>query len=155
MPVEIERKFLVKNEKWKNSVKRRFSIKQGYLSLDPERVVRIRLKDQKGFLTIKGRSEGITRVEFEYKIPLEEAKQMLLLCKQPMIEKVRHEIFYKGKLWELDEFEGANKGLVLAEIELNNENDFFLLPNWVGVEVSKDPSYYNLALATHPYTKWK
>jgi adenylate cyclase len=155
MAVEIERKFLVRDTSWKDNVSRSIVIKQGYLSTDPDRTVRIRIKGDQGVLTVKGRSQGVSRAEFEYEIPRDDAEAMLLLCNDVPIEKVRHEILVGGKLWELDVFEGANQGLVLAEIELADENEVFELPSWVEKEVSEDVRYYNSYLSKTPYATWK
>ena len=155
MAVEIERKFLVRDTSWKDNVRRSIVIKQGYLSTDPDRTVRIRIKGDQGVLTVKGRSQGVSRAEFEYEIPRDDAEAMLLLCNDVPIEKVRHEILVGGKLWELDVFEGANQGLVLAEIELADENEVFELPSWVEKEVSEDVRYYNSYLSKTPYATWK
>lgn len=155
MAVEIERKFLVRDTSWKDNVSRSIVIKQGYLSTDPDRTVRIRIKGDQGVLTVKGRSQGVSRAEFEYEIPRDDAEAMLLLCNDVPIEKVRNEILVGGKLWELDVFEGANQGLVLAEIELADENEVFELPSWVEKEVSEDVRYYNSYLSKTPYATWK
>jgi len=155
MAVEIERKFLVRDTSWKDNVRRSIVIKQGYLSTDPDRTVRIRIKGDQGVLTVKGRSQGVSRAEFEYEIPRDDAEAMLLLCNDVPIEKVRNEILVGGKLWELDVFEGANQGLVLAEIELADENEVFELPSWVEKEVSEDVRYYNSYLSKTPYATWK
>ena len=155
MAVEIERKFLVRDTSWKDSVRRSIVIKQGYLSTDPDRTVRIRIKGDQGVLTVKGRSSGVSRAEFEYEIPRDDAEAMLALCDDVPIEKIRHEILVGGKLWELDVFEGANQGLVLAEIELADENEVFELPSWVEKEVSEDVRYYNSYLSKTPYATWK
>ena len=155
MAVEIERKFLVRDTSWKDSVRRSIVIKQGYLSTDPDRTVRIRIKGDQGVLTVKGRSSGVSRAEFEYETPRDDAEAMLALCDDVPIEKIRHEILIGGKLWELDVFEGANQGLVLAEIELADENEVFELPSWVEKEVSEDVRYYNSYLSKTPYATWK
>lgn len=155
MAVEIERKFLVRDTSWKDSVRRSIVIKQGYLSTDPDRTVRIRIKGDQGVLTVKGRSSGVSRAEFEYEIPRADAEAMLALCDDVPIEKIRHEILVGSKLWELDVFEGENQGLVLAEIELADENEVFELPTWAEKEVSEDVRYYNSYLSKTPYATWK
>ena len=151
--VEIERKFLVKTEKWK-PLDKGTHIKQGYLSVDPERVVRVRVAGEKAFLTIKGKPAGIVRTELEYEIPKNEAEVLLKLCLEFPIEKTRYKERIGNIVWEIDVFEGENKGLVLAEVELANENQEIDLPDWVGEEVSIDSRYYNAWLSQNPYSKW-
>ncbi len=154
MAKEIEKKFLVKNESWKDGAKITY-YKQGYLSSIKERVVRVRTIDKKGFLTIKGITVGVSRSEFEYEIPAEEANMMLdNLCEKPVIEKNRAKVSYEGLVWEIDEFFGENLGLVVAEVELQDENQEIKKPDWVGEEVSGDPRYFNSNLIKNPYTKW-
>jgi len=129
--------------------------RQGYLCTDKERTVRARIAGEQGFLTIKGKTEGISRLEFEYPISVDDAGQMLdTLCLASIIEKVRYRIPYKGNIWEIDEFLGANKGLVLAEIELKDENEDFFRPPWLGREVSGDVRFYNSFLSRTPYSQW-
>ena len=132
----------------------RVLIRQGYLCLDIDRTVRIRIADDRSHVTIKGRTAGITRTEFEYEIPSEDAKQMIQMCTGDLIEKMRYRIFDNGLLWEVDVFEGANEGLVVAEIELADEHQKFRLPDWTGIEVSDDPRYFNSNLVIHPYRSW-
>ena len=154
MAVEIERKFLVTGTGWKEGT-RGVSYRQGYLNADKERTVRVRIAGEKGFLTVKGKTEGISRLEFEYQIPVDDAAQMLdTLCLASIIEKVRYKVPYKGNIWEIDEFLGANKGLVLAEIELEDENEDFSHPPWLGREVSGDVRFYNSFLSRTPYSQW-
>ncbi|HPI38246.1 MAG TPA: CYTH domain-containing protein [Ignavibacteriaceae bacterium] len=154
MGKEIERKFLVKSEEWKSLAKGTY-YRQGYLSTVKERVVRVRTIDDKGFLTIKGKVEGISRSEFEYEIPVDDANLMLdSLCEKPIIEKYRAKIEYKGAIWEVDEFHGENEGLVVAEVELKDENQVVEIPSWIGEEVSGDPRYFNSNLIKNPFTKW-
>ncbi len=154
MAKEIEKKFLVKNDTWKNGAKITY-YRQGYLSSVKERVVRVRTIDKKGFLTIKGITVGVSRNEFEYEIPVEDANIMLdNLCEKPIIEKNRAKVEYEGLIWEIDEFFGENEGLVVAEVELTDENQEFKKPDWVGEEVSGDPRYFNSNLIKNPYTKW-
>lgn len=155
MAIEIERKFLVINDNWRNEVNKKYTIKQGYLSSVPERTVRVRTKNEKGFITIKGASENITRIEFEYEIPLLDAAKLLSLCELPIIEKIRYEIDFEGKSWEVDEFWGANKGLIVAELELYSEQEKFVIPEWIGLEVSNDPRFYNSHLVQKPYSLWE
>lgn len=150
---EIERKFLIDKNKWKAKDDGTI-IKQGYLSTDKERVVRVRTKGSAAFLTIKGKQEGIRRVEYEYEIPVEEAEELLKLSKNPPIEKTRYTEEYEGKVWEIDIFEGANAGLALAEVELNSEDEGVTLPNWITKEVSQDHRYFNSWLSEHPFKFW-
>lgn len=154
MGIEIERKFLLKDGSWRSEIAQKTSIKQGYLNSEKMRTVRVRVKGQKGFLTIKGKNNNATRKEFEYEIPLSEAEEMLSLCEKPIIEKVRSEIIRGKNLWEVDEFEGENKGLIVAEIELESEDESFEIPAWIGNEVTHDPRYYNSSLISHPYHGW-
>ncbi|MCT4614425.1 MAG: CYTH domain-containing protein [Marinifilaceae bacterium] len=153
--LEIERKFLVKSD-FKSQVSQKFDIIQAYICNDPNKTVRIRIKSEQAFITIKGKSNksGTTRFEWEKEIPLNEAYDLLKLCDNGYIEKIRHIIIYKGKKFEVDEFFGVNKGLILAEIELNNENDHFDRPEWLGEEVTGDIRYYNSNLLTNPYSQW-
>jgi len=154
MGKEIERKFLVKSDDWKKLGKPTF-YRQGYLSSIKERTVRVRTVADKGFLTIKGVTVGISRSEYEYSIPLEEANAMLdNLCERPLIEKNRAVIEHAGLKWELDEFFGDNEGLVVAEVELKEENQKIEIPGWIGNEVSGDPRYFNSNLAKHPFKNW-
>ena len=151
--LEIERKFLVNRAKWKPQSQGE-KIVQGYLSTDKERVVRVRIKGTKAYLTIKGSSEGIKRQEFEYEIPVDDALKMLILCKEFPVEKTRYTEVHLGKIWEIDVFTNYNEGLILAEIELQNENEIIDLPDWLAEEVSLDKRYFNAWLSEHPYTKW-
>jgi adenylate cyclase len=154
MPLEIERKFLLTNTDWKPQTQRSIVIKQGYLSAVSERTVRVRIADEKGILTIKGKNEGATRAEFEYEIPKEEALELIELCEKPIIEKTRHEVSINNKVWEIDEFEGENQGLVVAEIELESENEKVELPTWIGKEVTDEKKYYNSSLINYPFSFW-
>jgi CYTH domain-containing protein len=154
MPIEIERKFLVVSEGWRHGVTGTL-FRQGYLCTDPERTVRVRLAGDRGTLTIKGKTEGISRAEFEYPIPAAEVADMLdRLCLRPLIEKKRYRLEHAGRVWEIDEFFGDNEGLILAEVELESEEALLELPPWIGREVSDDPRYYNASLVQHPYSKW-
>lgn len=155
MGLEIERKFLIKNDHWRENKIEATEIKQGYLSSAIDRTVRVRVRGEKGILTIKGKSGNLTRAEFEYEIPLDEAVSLLKLCEKPIIEKTRYVCRYKGNSWEIDEFMGVNKGLLLAEVELESEDQTVEIPDWVGEEVSTDPKYYNSSLTANPYTKWE
>ncbi len=153
MATEIERKFLVDTAKLPPLPKPHI-IKQGYVPANGV-TVRVRLYDDNAFLTLKGRTQGVSRLEFEYPIPVSDAEEMLkALCMQPFIDKKRYEIIYAGHCWELDIFEGENQGLVIAEIELSNENESFEKPEWVTQEVSADPRYRNGNLVTKPYSQW-
>ena len=153
MAKEIERKFLVKANAWRTD--NGTLIRQGYMHNEVDGIVRVRTKGECAYLTIKGGTTGITRLEFEYEIPLEEANELLdKLCQKPLIEKIRHEVQVGGLKWEVDEFLGKNEGLVVAEIELENEEQGFPKPSWVGVEVSEDARYLNSNLVKNPYSKW-
>jgi adenylate cyclase len=153
MAVEIERKFLVHGDAWKVSgVAELF--RQGYLSTEPERTVRVRLAGSMGFLTIKGLSHGSRRDEFEYPIPAADAEALLAMCHRPLIEKYRYRVPHAGLVWEIDEFLGDNAGLVVAEVELASEEQTISLPAWVGEEVTGDARYYNASLVRHPYRRW-
>jgi adenylate cyclase len=154
MAVEIERKFLMSGNDWRDGAQG-IHYRQGYLNLDPERTVRVRIAGEHGFLTIKGSSEGASRAEFEYPIPLVDARLLLdVLCHQPQIEKVRFRIDYAGLTWEVDEFLGENAGLVLAEVELESPDQVVELPPWIGREVTGDQRYYNAWLSQHPFSGW-
>jgi CYTH domain-containing protein len=155
MAREIERKFLVSGD-FKPFVTESNHIRQGYLSFDAKRTVRVRVKDDKGYLTIKGmRSENsISRFEWEKEIPLSEAQELLQLCGSQVIDKIRHLVPYGNHTFEVDEFYGENKGLIVAEIELASEMEAFDRPAWLGKEVTQDHRYYNSLLIQHPYLKW-
>lgn len=154
MSIEIEKKFLVKSDEYKTCAKP-VLFRQGYLSTSAGRTVRIRRYDDKGFITVKGKTNYCSRLEYEYSIPTEDADNMLdNLCVQPIIEKVRYFMVYKGNEWVVDEFLGANEGLVVAEIELNNETDCFDKPDWLGAEITSDVRYYNSNLVNNPYNAW-
>lgn len=155
MSVEIERKFLVKAALWHPDASRGLRYRQGYLSTDPARVVRVRTTGTKAFLTIKGPTIGTTRAEYEYEIPLADANAMLdALCHRPLIEKVRYRERVDDRVWEVDVFDGANAGLIVAEVELPDANATVTLPPWAGQEVSDDPRYFNSNLALRPFTQW-
>ena len=154
MSTEIERKFLVAGTRWKDGAGGR-RLRQGYLSVEEQRTVRVRAVDDQAWLTIKGLARGYTRVEYEYPIPAADARELLeALCHQPIIDKTRYEIRHAGHLWEVDEFHGANAGLVVAEIELGSEQEPFERPPWLGAEVSDDPRYFNASLIRHPFRDW-
>ena len=152
MAEEIERKYLVTGEDWRAGTGSAF--RQGYLSTVKERTVRVRLVGDRGFLTIKGITVGATRAEFEYSIPADEAAELLELCEQPIIDKTRHVVEHAGLTWEIDEFHGVNQGLIVAEVELESENQHVALPVWVGDEVTDDPRYFNANLIAHPFSDW-
>lgn len=154
MAKEIERKFLVIGDAWR-ALAQGIHYRQGYLSSAKERTVRIRTINDKAFLTIKGMTVGVTRQEYEYEIPYDDCVQMLeQLAEKPVIEKKRYKILLDGLIWEIDEFLGVNAGLIVAEIELADENQTFSKPAWIGAEVSADPRYFNSNLVKHPYTTW-
>jgi len=154
MGIEIERKFLVVDDSWKKMGSGAL-LRQGYLSSDPERIVRVRIEGCSAVLTVKGRTEGATRNEWEYPIPLDDASNMLeRLCEQPLIEKYRYRIPQQGLTWEVDEFLGVNAGLVVAEIELESEDQPFDRPEWIGKEVTDDTRYFNASLIRRPYSTW-
>lgn len=155
MGIEIERKFLLKNSDWKKEISKSIEIRQAYLSLDKERTVRVRLKGEKGIITIKGQSQNISRQEFEYEIPKADAIVLLELCHRPMIEKIRYEVVHEGLTWEIDEFSGENEGLILAEVELESEDQIFNKPTWIGKEVSDDIRYYNSSLVKLSFRDWE
>ena len=154
MGKEIERKFLVhEDETWRE--KEGEVYRQGYLNTQKERTVRVRTIGDQAFLTIKGETKGATRLEFEYPIPVEEGQKMLdALCERPLIEKTRRKIKHDGFTWEVDEFFGANQGLIVAEVELNDEDQPFSKPAWIGKEVTDEPRYFNANLVDHPYSQW-
>ena len=154
MATETERKFLISNSDWRKSVYQQKQIAQGYLSTNPVRTVRIRISDQIGIITIKGKSEGISRQEFEYEIPLDDAKALIKLCERSIIEKTRNLVKYQDKTWEIDEFYGDNAGLIVAEVELNDEKESIEIPDWIGNEVSGQRRYYNASLIQYPFKKW-
>ena len=154
MGTEIERKFLVKENSWR-SLAAGTKYRQGYLNSAKERTVRVRTIDDKGFLTIKGITTGARRTEYEYEIPVADADKLLDdLCEKPLIEKNRYKIDFEGFVWEVDEFFGENQGLIVAEVELESEDQAFGKPGWIGEEVTGDPKYFNSNLINNPYLKW-
>ncbi len=153
MAKEIERKFLVQAS-WKPQDEG-IKIAQGYLSTVPERTVRVRIKGDKGYLTIKGKNQGISRTEFEYEIPRSDAEELLKLAEQPILSKTRYLEQHGNRLWEIDVFAGENQGLVVAEVELPDEQAEFSRPDWLGQEVSGDVRYYNANLIKKPFSLWK
>ena len=154
MALEIERKYLIDLEKI-GTLENGIRIKQGYLSTNKDAVVRVRVKNDKAYLTIKGPNNGISRLEFEYEIPFDEANEMLdNLCKKPLIDKTRYIIKHDIHIWEIDVFYGDNEGLVVAEVELKDENEKINLPSWIKEEVTSDNRYFNSNLMKHPYKDW-
>ena len=154
MAQEIERKFLVNGNAWRELAKGTV-YRQGYLSTVKERTVRVRVVGDKGYLTVKGLTVGAKRTEYEYEIPVADADAMLNeLCEKPLIEKTRHNIPFDGLIWEVDEFAGDNEGLVVAEVELSDEDQEIGLPDWIGEEVTDDPRYFNSNLVAYPYKSW-
>jgi adenylate cyclase len=154
MGKEIERKYLIKKDDWRELAKGTV-YRQGYLSTVKERTVRVRTIDDNGYLTIKGITVGATRAEYEYEIPAKDANYMLdELCEKPIIEKKRYVMDHEDLTWEIDEFDGENRGLIVAEVELTAEDQKIALPDWIGEEVTGDPRYYNSNLIKHPYSKW-
>ena len=150
--IEIERKFLVVSEEWK--VHPSVLVRQGYLSTDPDRTVRVRTCGNKAWLTIKGAVRGLSRQEYEYPVPIEEAEALLKLCHLPLIEKYRFRVLHGDMVWEIDEFIKENRGLVIAEIELKSERQKFARPEWLGAEVTHDTRFYNSNLMLRPFSTW-
>lgn len=155
--IEIERKYLVNSKDYRSLAFSKSHIVQGFLNSHPDRVVRIRIAEDKAFLTVKGRSNsaGTSRFEWEKKIPIHEAKLLLELCEKEILEKIRYYIRIGGHIIEVDEFLGLNKGLVIAEIEIEKEDDNIEVPSWLGLEVTGDIKYYNSQLSKYPYKEWK
>lgn len=155
MGVEIERKFLLANDGWRG-LGVATPMRQGYLVADAVRTVRVRIEGARAVVTIKGKSTGISRGEWEYEIPVPDARELLDgLCEQPQVDKIRHRIEHAGHTWEVDEFLGLNAGLVVAEIELGSEDEAFDKPDWIGREVTGEKRYYNSSLIKLPYSQWK
>ncbi|MBF0108619.1 MAG: CYTH domain-containing protein [Magnetococcales bacterium] len=155
MAIEIERRFLVTGDEWRDGATS-IRVIQGFLSTDKDRVVRVRIAGERGTLTIKGRTRDNRKHEFEYAIPHDDALDMLgRLCFRPLIEKQRFTLVHEGMLWVVDEFAGENQGLVLAEIELNAIDQVFPFPPWLGAEISSDPRYFNANLTIHPFCRWE
>ncbi len=154
--IEIERKYLVNSLDFKEQYFKKSEIAQGYISSNPERTVRIRIKAEKGFLTIKGKGNesGATRLEWEKEIPVDEAKELLKHCEKGIIEKTRYEVQSGKHIVEVDIFYGENEGLIIAEIELENEDEIIIKPNWLGEEVTNDERYYNAFLSKNPFKSW-
>jgi adenylate cyclase len=155
MGVEIERKFLVTDERWREAVVRRVRYQQGYLSRSATAAIRVRTDGERAYLNIKSTTDGVTRLEFEYPIPLADAEELLTrVALRPLIVKTRHDVAFAGRRWEVDVFEAENAGLVVAEVELEAADAPLSLPPWVGREVSADPRYYNANLSERPYREW-
>ena len=154
--IEIERKFLVSSNRYRKLASRKFILVQGYLNSDPERTVRVRLKNQTGYIAIKGKSceGGLSRFEWEKEISKQEAETLLELCEKTVIRKTRFEISVADHLFEVDEFTGLNNGLIIAEVELSYKDEKFLKPDWLGREVTGEKKYYNSNLSKHPFTNW-
>ncbi|HNW77969.1 MAG TPA: CYTH domain-containing protein, partial [Candidatus Competibacteraceae bacterium] len=149
-------KFLLRDERWRDQVEHSLRMRQGYLVSDATRSVRVRVAGDQGYLNIKSGTLGIARREYEYRIPLAEAEELLnTLCEKPLLEKTRHFIHYGDHLWEVDEFGGDNAGLIVAEVELGAVDEAFARPDWIGEEVSHDLRYYNSQLVRHPYKDWR
>ncbi len=156
MAKEIEHKFLLANENWRKSIKKSVKYKQGYLSSQPTSSIRIRLSDTQAWINIKSATIGTERLEFEYEIPVNDAEEIIIsLCNKPLIEKIRHFVNNGKHIWEIDEFEGDNEGLIVAEIELSTAGEVFAKPEWLGQEVTRDLRYYNNNLVINPYKKWR
>ena len=153
---EIERKFLVRSDDYKSAAQSRTKIAQGYLNSHPDRTVRVRIRNEHGFLTVKGKpnASGLTRFEWEKQIPLAEAEALLQLCEPGIIEKIRYEVSVADHTYEVDRFLGANKGLTVAEIELGYETEAFQKPDWLGKEVTSEVKYHNAELSKNPYQNW-
>jgi adenylate cyclase len=155
MATEIEHKFLIRDDRWRQQVERSVRMRQGYLTSDARCSVRVRVAGGQGFLNIKSGTLGIQRSEYEYPIPLAEAEEILdTLCEKPLLEKTRHFIHFGEHVWEIDEVAGANAGLIVAEVELSRPDEPFERPDWASEDVSHDIRYYNSQLARHPYATW-
>lgn len=155
MAIEIEHKYLINTLLWNKIIPNKsFKIKQAYLLSEIDKTIRIRTKDKKGYLTIKGKTINASRPEFEYEIPYEDAVELIKTYGSQLIEKTRHIVLHEGKIWEIDEFEGLNKGLFVAEIELKTETENYQLPSWVKENITNEIKYANSNLAIHPFTKW-
>ncbi len=156
MAIEVEHKFLLANDDWRKQVTRSVEYRQGYLTSEPTSSIRVRISDNHAWLNIKSATIGTQRHEFEYEIPLNDGNEIIdCLCRKPLIEKTRHFIDLGKHLWEIDEFKGANEGLIVAEIELGSAGEVFDKPSWLGAEVTHDLRYYNNNLAATPFTEWR
>lgn len=155
MAIETEYKYLVKADLWQEVIPHKsVSVKQAYLLTDPEKTIRVRTMGDQAFITIKGKASGASRLEYEYEIPLKDAEELIGNFSSNRIEKIRHYVVYDNKTWEVDEFQGANKGLIVAEIELETEDQDYTLPSWVGANVTADHKYANSNLVSNPYINW-
>lgn len=155
MPLEIERKFLLRSDAWRGQARSRVLMRQGYLSSGSRCSIRVRIAGEQAWLNMKAKRSGMTRLEYEYSIPVSEANEILdELCEGPLVEKYRHEIVSGPHVWEVDEFLGDNAGLIVAEIELGAESESFERPDWLGAEVTSDERYYNFNLARYPFKLW-
>ena len=155
MGLEIERKFLLKNDGWRSQVSQSTNMRQGYLAPLDTSSVRVRIEGDKANINIKSATIGIRRMEYEYAIPLDDATEMLdQLCPKPQVNKTRHIVVVGSHVWEIDEFYDENEGLIVAELELDDENEEFVMPDWAGEEVSDDPRYYNVNLIKSPFKGW-
>jgi adenylate cyclase len=155
MAQEIERKFLLAHDGWRTAVSHHEAMRQGYLAASPQCSIRIRIADKQAFLNLKSATLGVSRHEFEYPVPVDEAREMFtLFCADRCLDKVRYYVPQGPHIWEIDVFEGQNAGLVVAEIELTSADEDFVRPSWLGREVSDDPRYYNSCLIDHPYLRW-
>ncbi|HMG09749.1 MAG TPA: CYTH domain-containing protein [Mucilaginibacter sp.] len=156
MGVEIERKFLVDHEKWRQLAKPEGKhYRQGYILSDDTKTIRVRITDEHGYITIKGITKGISRKEYEYTIPVNEGAELLDNFAVSELTKIRYRISFDGKIWEVDEFLGDNQGLLMAEIELEHETETFKLPPWITIEVTDDQRYYNSSLSVNPFNRWQ
>ena len=156
MAIEIEHKFLLANNDWRDHITRSVKYRQGYLSSQATSSIRIRISDDHAWLNIKSATIGAHRHEYEYEIPQSDANEIInMLCRKPIIEKTRHFVIHDGNTWEIDEFDGDNRGLIIAEIELSEIGETFSKPHWLGEEVTHDLRYYNNNLAIHPYSEWR
>lgn len=155
--VEIERKFLLKSDEFKREAHQKTRITQGFLNTHKRRTVRVRINENKGYLTIKGKSskDGLSRFEWEKEIDRSDAENLLALCEKTIIDKIRYEVWVDNHVFEIDEFLDENKGLVIAELELNDENEEFIKPNWLGKEITGKKKYYNSMLSRKPFKTWK
>ena len=155
MAIEIERKFLLASDDWRRDIERSIDMRQGYFCNTDRASLRVRIEDERARIGIKSMTHAIRRIEYDYPVPVEEAEVMLeRMCQPSIVLKTRHLVRHAGHLWEIDEFHGDNAGLIVAEIELQDENEVFERPAWLGREVSDDPRYLNFALARHPFCEW-